>query len=568
MTNALGPDVSFYDDDPDTPQQVNFEIMASRGVSFVGIKIGQSVWPDRTFAYNWSEAKRVGLPRLGYWFYDSRTDPIIQADLCLNLLGDDQGELPIHADFEDTYEGDFDGPIYWKAFMERLKSKTSHELGIYTAYYYWKDRTNLTDQIYFSQYPLWVANYDVSSPLLPPGWDEWLFWQFTNKGDGHYYGSEASEIDLNYFNGDEAAFRQRFGLSTGDQKESWFGGTAQYTKGYRETPRPFQFHVTRFKRSDVLKVTIPGYNFLGRCTTFWKNYGQPQIATNGGEGYYEKVPVLPKSIGLADGNYFKNTTEQNSIQWDQNGNLLGIFWNKQTDAWNAIGISHILVENGVVPDNLDNTSIDPRTVLGWNDEEYILVHIDGRNVRDPDGNLMYGLGMKETGEFLKSLGAMEAGNLDGGDSCTLVQNDDGVPVIRNVLPDNTEHSVVNHIGFSVREIIDGGNMWSYDVINEVGVRSYSSAQPGHTPPSMYSTSIGTATVGHYETIKPPFDNDGVSWIDFKGNGAIPISWQNKVYVTNIKDESNPPPTTGAPARVVIEQPDGSTWEATEFVQIS
>ena len=51
---------------------------------------------------------------------------------------------------------------------------------------------------------------------MPKPWtaNEWLFWQFTDRGDGKLYGVESSRIDLNYFNGDLAAFQQRFKLST------------------------------------------------------------------------------------------------------------------------------------------------------------------------------------------------------------------------------------------------------------------------------------------------------------------------------------------------------------------
>ena len=41
---------------------------------------------------------------------------------------------------------------------------------------------------------------------------EWLFWQYTEAGDGELYGVESKGIDLNYFNGDMAAFRARFNL--------------------------------------------------------------------------------------------------------------------------------------------------------------------------------------------------------------------------------------------------------------------------------------------------------------------------------------------------------------------
>jgi len=95
------------------------------------------------------------------------------------------------------------------------------EIFIYTAFYYWRDNapsaTSEADSLeYFHQYPLWIANYGVSEPRVPEPWssDEWLFWQFTEVGDGELYGVESRGIDLNYFNGDADAFHQRFNIGT------------------------------------------------------------------------------------------------------------------------------------------------------------------------------------------------------------------------------------------------------------------------------------------------------------------------------------------------------------------
>lgn len=221
MRQIIGPDISFYQDEPSTPQGVDFVKM--RSVSdFVIVRAGQNLWIDSRFAYHWRESKRVGLPRGSYWFYDSRADPKKQAELWVQTLGNDLGELPLWADFEEKYGGTYKGWQNWYVFLERLRMLIgqSAEIGIYTAYYYWRDNApNATSQAaslaYFRRYPLWIAHYNAQKPLVPKPWDEneWLFWQYTEKGDGKLYGVESKQIDLNYFNGDEAAFKKRFNLS-------------------------------------------------------------------------------------------------------------------------------------------------------------------------------------------------------------------------------------------------------------------------------------------------------------------------------------------------------------------
>jgi GH25 family lysozyme M1 (1,4-beta-N-acetylmuramidase)/uncharacterized protein YraI len=218
MANLIGPDVSFYQDDNNTPQGINFEKM-KQSAGYVVIRAGQNVWIDSDFRTNWNNSKATGLPRGSYWFYDSRAEPKAQADLWFSAFDGDLGELPLFADFEESYGGLYAGWRHWKTFLDRLKSLVgNHEIGIYTAYYYWVGNApgNASDLAYFHQYPLWIANYGVNAPSVPAPWsaNEWIFWQFTDSGDGALYGVESSRIDLNYFNGDQAAFEQRFKLGT------------------------------------------------------------------------------------------------------------------------------------------------------------------------------------------------------------------------------------------------------------------------------------------------------------------------------------------------------------------
>ncbi|MGB7874263.1 MAG: SH3 domain-containing protein [Anaerolineales bacterium] len=238
MGNAIGPDVSSYQDDPETPEHIDF-VKMGKTANFVIIRAGQNLWPDRDFKLNWAAAKAAGLPCGSYWFYDSRADPREQAELWVDVLDDDLGELPLFVDFEDTYNGQYSNWSNWHTFLERLKELVGQkEICVYTAYYYWRDNapnpaSETEDLEYFHQYPLWIANYGVTKPFIPKPWgtDEWLFWQFTNVGDGDLYGVESEPIDLNYFNGDVEAFRQRFGLP--DLGELPPGGDGEEGNEYR-----------------------------------------------------------------------------------------------------------------------------------------------------------------------------------------------------------------------------------------------------------------------------------------------------------------------------------------------
>ena len=224
MTYVIGSDVSFYQykyEDATLKkitEWIDFEKMKTLS-PFVIIRAGQNTWKDICFDVSWKNAKDAGLSRGSYWFYDSRATPQSQAEKWADTLNGDLGELPLWCDIEDNYGGPYGSWKHWYNFIERLKLLVpKKEIGIYTAYYYWLERTVVkgipaASLEYFKQYPLWIANYGVSIPLVPKPWNEWTFWQYMDNGDGEAYGVKSKQIDLNYFNGDFSEFRSRFRIS-------------------------------------------------------------------------------------------------------------------------------------------------------------------------------------------------------------------------------------------------------------------------------------------------------------------------------------------------------------------
>jgi GH25 family lysozyme M1 (1,4-beta-N-acetylmuramidase) len=212
--NAIGLDISFWQTLPvghRDRREIDFGMMRENA-SFVIIRAGQNLWKDREFAINRRGAMEAGLPHGSYWFYDSRADPVKQADLWLDILGGEFGELGLWMDFEDNYGGAFHGMSHWRKFAERLMQRSSARLGVYTAYYYWMWTTGGKAD-WFLRFPLWVANYGTTKPLVPKPWGDWTLWQFTDKGDARRYGIyNSASCDLNEFNGNEQAFRKFFGI--------------------------------------------------------------------------------------------------------------------------------------------------------------------------------------------------------------------------------------------------------------------------------------------------------------------------------------------------------------------
>ncbi len=189
MGRVLGVDVSGWQGN------ITWTKTAKAGAWFAFMKATEGVGgTDSTFDRNWAQSRGLVL-RGAYHFFQAGQDPVAQADHFVEvLLGtDDPGELPPVLDLE------VDG-VTWnqvRAFMERVQERVGREPILYTS-------KGVTDPMGPPphQWPLWVANYGVPQPLLPAGWDTWLFWQFTDQGPGDVFGVESRHIDQNWFNGD------------------------------------------------------------------------------------------------------------------------------------------------------------------------------------------------------------------------------------------------------------------------------------------------------------------------------------------------------------------------------
>lgn len=219
MILCQGIDASVYE------PVINWQKVQQAGYKFAFIKCSQN-FIDPKFYTHWRNAKASGIPRGAYHFFDPRINsPKSQAEVFFTALGNDLGELPFVLDIELYTAGAYYGSRYWYDYLERLNQLSgNHPIIIYTAYYYWTENVykfpSVVDVNYFGKYPLWIANYGVSQPLVPKPWTNWLFWQYDEKTliDGVYDElGRLTECDVDYFNGTEQEFEDMFDL-TGEPK--------------------------------------------------------------------------------------------------------------------------------------------------------------------------------------------------------------------------------------------------------------------------------------------------------------------------------------------------------------
>ncbi|CAN5148537.1 hypothetical protein BH09MYX1_BH09MYX1_58900 [soil metagenome] len=172
-----GYDVSYY--------QGNFDWAAAKknGVDFGYARISDGTgFMDPKFATNWAAMKSAGVLRGAYQFFEPSQDATAQANIVVKALGKlGDGDLPAMIDVEAT-GGQSGGTIAArvKTWLQIVEKGTGRRPFIYSGSYFWQDNVGDTT---LGAYPFWIAAYGATCPSLPPGWKNWLFWQYSD-GNG------------------------------------------------------------------------------------------------------------------------------------------------------------------------------------------------------------------------------------------------------------------------------------------------------------------------------------------------------------------------------------------------
>ncbi|HYG61751.1 MAG TPA: glycoside hydrolase family 25 protein [Thermoanaerobaculia bacterium] len=189
-SSIRGIDVSKYQGTIDWSQ------VATAGLSFVFMKASEGITSvDPELSANWSGARTAGLLRGAYHFYRPGDDPTQQAEHFLATVQLGPGDLPPVLDVEtaDGVSADdiVQGVATWLDVVQKATGRTPI---IYTSHGFW-DSLGST---HLGGYPLWIAEYGVSSPVVPAGWTRWTFWQYSDSGT---VAGIQGAVDLDVFQG-------------------------------------------------------------------------------------------------------------------------------------------------------------------------------------------------------------------------------------------------------------------------------------------------------------------------------------------------------------------------------
>lgn len=164
--------------------------------AFVKATEGQD-FVDSLFCQNWQDLRRLGIRRGAYHFFRAYGCGEDQANLFLNNVDMEPGDLAPVLDIE-RLDG-IDPEIMLQEahiWLQKVEDRLGIKPIIYSNLHFYE--TYLAG--HFDDYPLWIARYSDERPSLATG-KRWDFWQFSN--DGCIEGI-SKKVDLNLFPGDAA----------------------------------------------------------------------------------------------------------------------------------------------------------------------------------------------------------------------------------------------------------------------------------------------------------------------------------------------------------------------------
>ena len=181
---------------------VDFAKLQKMGIYYVFIRATEGItYQDADYKRNHAKAKEARLTVGVYHFYETNDDPHSQFDNFKNLVNLTAGDLAPVIDIEKLHQNDDKELVAnLKLFLDKLETHYGIKPIVYTG----KNFANkyLSD---FGDYPLWLAEYQVTEPQVPNGWQKWTFWQWSQKGTVD--GIEGT-VDMDRFNGDLHGFEK------------------------------------------------------------------------------------------------------------------------------------------------------------------------------------------------------------------------------------------------------------------------------------------------------------------------------------------------------------------------
>ena len=209
----------------------------TEGVDLAFIKATEGInYVDTQFKANVDGCRELGIPYVIYHFWHNYVEA--DAQFANIALAHEYAMCPIALDVETFVNNLL--PTQNAKLIVDLVNGIQRNLGMlptmYTRASVWNTKVSRFDK--WKELPLWVANYEVSTPLLPVDWNNWMVWQYKDNGNGLKYGAESRFIDLNYV---KPEYLKYYGIGKDQEPQS--------------EPDPHDINIT---------ITLDGVTYSGR----------------------------------------------------------------------------------------------------------------------------------------------------------------------------------------------------------------------------------------------------------------------------------------------------------------
>lgn len=162
---------------------IDYQQVASSGIEIVYMKASEgSNFVDPYFEQNYSNAKQNGL-KVGFYHYLTATsieEAIQQARFFVSTISSKTPDCRLAMDFE-SFGGLNAEQInqIGLTFVKTVENLTKKGMVIYS------DTSNASNIFSgeLTNYPLWVAQYEVEEPTPNGNWENWVGWQYTDQGE-------------------------------------------------------------------------------------------------------------------------------------------------------------------------------------------------------------------------------------------------------------------------------------------------------------------------------------------------------------------------------------------------
>ena len=184
--SAFPPSTSTIYDGIDVSEwqgEINWVDVSNSGIDIAYIRASEgSGYEDPDAMRNYNGAKAVGI-KVGFYHYltaRSNSEAVAQANFFVSTISGMTPDCRLAMDFESF--GNLSAEEINEiglTFMQTVENLSGKEMVIYS------DTSNASNIFGggLTNYPLWVAQYEVEEPTPNGNWDSWVGWQYTDAGE-------------------------------------------------------------------------------------------------------------------------------------------------------------------------------------------------------------------------------------------------------------------------------------------------------------------------------------------------------------------------------------------------